>query len=77
MGANSSKRVPCLPNTLTGPVKVMEDKWGGIFWNMYKVADFSLKGTLSEILLAECRKNFEETMKGKTCLIDWGKFRKW
>lgn len=69
---------------LTCWLEVMADKWGRDILEQvplwHKVADFLLKGTLSEDLLAECRKklqDFETTMKGKASRIDWDDFRKW
>ena len=72
-----------VPDLLTGPLKVMLDKWSRDILKQvplwHKVMDFLLKGTLSEALLAECRnklQDFEETKKGKASRIDWEDFRK-
>lgn len=77
MGAKSSKGEPCLTEMLTGPVKVMADKWGRDILEQvplwHKVADLTLKGTLSEVLLAECRKKLQggttSTTGEELCLL--------
>lgn len=51
MGAENGKE-PCLPDPLTGHVKLMADKWGRDVLDQvqlwHKVADFPMKGILRE-----------------------------
>lgn len=83
MGAKSSKGEPCLPYLpylLTRPVRIMADKWGRDILEQAQGSRLHLKGTISEAVLAACRKklqNFETTKKGKASRIDWDAFRKW
>ncbi|CAB1317006.1 unnamed protein product [Coregonus sp. 'balchen'] len=55
MGAKSSKGETCLPDPLTGPVKVMADKCGRTFWNRKKLQGFETtkKGKATPTLVVQ------------------------
>lgn len=83
MGAQGSKG-DGLPNPLTGPLKVMADKWGRDVLDQvqlwHREGGFLLTGTVSVRMLDEVRERlteYEGTKKGKKDKIDWIKFRKW
>jgi hypothetical protein len=63
MGAKSSKGESCLPYLLTRPVRVMADKWGRDILEQAQGSRLPLKGTISEAVLAECRKKLQDFLR--------------